>query len=61
MGSEKFSEFLDGQACLSDDRTQRPLGNFLMVGNGQAAIGWGLLPKNHVAASLPIQHIWPVA
>ena len=57
QGLEKLFEFPNGQACLSDDRTQRPLGNFLMVGNGQASVWWGLLPQNHVATALPVEHI----
>lgn len=48
--SEKVIELLDGQAGLSNDRSQCPLGNFPVVGHGQASVWWNLQSQNHVAA-----------
>jgi hypothetical protein len=54
VGSEKAFEFLNRQAGLPNDCSQCSLSYFLVVGNGQASMGWGLLSQNHVAASLPV-------
>ena len=50
-------ELFNRQPSLSNDRTQRSLGNSLMIGNGQASVWWDLLPQDHVAASLSVEHI----
>jgi hypothetical protein len=54
---QKICEFLDGQTCLPDDRSQSPFGNFRMIWNSQASVRRRLLSENHVAAALSIKHV----
>jgi len=57
IDSQKVIEFFNCQPSLSDDRAQCSLGNFVVIGNGQASVWWILLSQNHVAASLSVEHI----
>jgi len=51
---QQSNELLDCDAGLSDQRSQRTLGDRPMVRNYKATVGWVTTPKNDVTAALPI-------
>jgi hypothetical protein len=48
-------KFLHGQACFSKYIFQGPPGNLFMIGDSYAAVWWGLVPEDHMAALLVVE------
>ena len=55
--SEEIYELVDGQARGADQRPKSAFGKFLMVGDGEAPVGWLGVPKENVATLLHIHLI----
>ena len=58
---KEIDEFLDGQACLADQRPQSSLREFLVVGHGETPVGRLGVTKDHVASLLHIDFITEAA
>jgi hypothetical protein len=52
---KKFRELVDAESGFSEERSQSPFGELLMVGDCQAAMRRRHLTKNDVASSLPVE------
>jgi hypothetical protein len=52
--SQQSYELVNGQGGLTNDRSQRSLGDFCVIGNGQPAMWCGKLPQYDVTAALTI-------
>ncbi|GEM_PF-7111028 len=57
MLSEQSLKLIDRESGLSNECPQRALRDFIVIRNHEATMGCGLLPENHMAAALPIEHI----
>ena len=58
---KEIGEFLDGQACVADQRPEGPLREFLVVGHGETPVGRFGVTKDHVASFLHVDFITEAA
>lgn len=55
--SQERAEFIHGQTCFTNDRSQSPSGYFSMIRNDHTSIRFSIQSQDHVASSLTIEFI----
>jgi hypothetical protein len=61
LSLKEVEEFLNGQACVADQRPEGPLREFLVVGHGETPVGRFGVTKDHVASFLHVDFITEAA